>query len=372
MKRLCTEEEKQLLYKNRKQMLKGILQTAANSKMAPIFISLFLSIIVMFVVMFAVVEGLGIYMNLSKFQIKLFLLVIFFVNQIVISAIMNVFRVKKEAKQFMKQKNMMINGATIVAVDSINKFSYVEDDVLDEQKRPVIIDYPSCAYDIMPEDIGKRIMVLYSGESEFQLVKLNDELRGMIPESATQDVLSHGLEQCIRVPHPNMLTIDKNGHMISEDEKEEFANWYVKMIQGAAFDIAKICFVVIVICVIIICVGINFAEDGYPLLKTLPIGLGFCVGMAVFFWLMSLLGKVNIKRQAKFTYVKEVVFHSYIMANNTATVKVYEWKEGQMQLCEYLAGNVPMKTPYGSVLYKFTNHKEKEVLMNKERVKKKK
>ena len=45
MKRLCTEEEKQLLYQNRQQMLKGVFHTTSKSKSAPLIISVFISCI---------------------------------------------------------------------------------------------------------------------------------------------------------------------------------------------------------------------------------------------------------------------------------------------------------------------------------------
>ena len=38
------------------------------------------------------------------------------------------------------------------------------------------------ACDIMPENIGNRIIILYSSDSNFQLVKINDDLKKMILE----------------------------------------------------------------------------------------------------------------------------------------------------------------------------------------------
>ena len=48
MKRICTESEKALLYKNRKQILEGIYQTASRSRFSHAFIVIFLSVIAMF------------------------------------------------------------------------------------------------------------------------------------------------------------------------------------------------------------------------------------------------------------------------------------------------------------------------------------
>lgn len=365
MKRLCTESEKELLYKNREQMLKGIFQTASHSKFGPVYVSLFISIILTFTVVIFLGVKFGNRIQITESKIKLGILILFFACEIVVSGIMNALRVKKEAKLFTKQKNIMINGATIVAVDAADKFSYIEDDVKDEDGRPIIIDYPSCAYDIMPEDIGKRILVLYGGDSDFQLVKLNDELKGMIPNGTSDYPLAEGIEQYTRLPHPNMAKIEKEGHAISENERASYADWHVNAVQGANLKGVKVCGIVIAVCLLIICIilGID-GIDGYPLSKSLPIATAIYAGMVLFYWLLARIGKWNIRRQGQFTYVKEVVFHSYIFQNNMATVKVYEWNQGQMQVCEYPAGNVAPKTAYGSVLYKFTNLKGKFVLMN--------
>ncbi|MBQ4521983.1 MAG: hypothetical protein IJA10_03415 [Lachnospiraceae bacterium] len=365
MKRLCTESEKELLYKNRKQMLKGIFQTASKSGFAPQFVSLFISIILTLVLVIFFTMKLGNQFQVTEFKIKAWIIFLLFAIEVVVSAIMNVFRVKKEAKRFIKRKNIMINGGNIVAVDAADRFAYIEDDVRDEEGRPIIMDYPSCDYDIMPEEVGNRIIILHDGDSGFQLVKVNDELKGLIPNGTQDYPLTEELQNYTRVPHPNMIKIDKVGHDIPENEKDSYADWYVKAVQGEAFKVAKICSFIIVIAIAVICIILSIGEKGCPLWKTLPIGAAGCAGFALFLWLLSRINKVNIKRQVQFTYVKEVIFHSYIFQNNVTKVYVYEWNQGQIQLLEYPAGNVAMKTGYGSVLYKFTDKKGKYVLTNK-------
>ena len=365
MKRLCTKEEKRLLYKNRKQMLKGIFQTASDSKSAPLIMSAVISVILTIALLSVFEERIGINNEGIELGMKLFMIALIFPLKIAISRMMYVFRANKQAKKYTKQKNIMINGVTIVAVDTSDRFSYIEDDVLNEDGRPIVIDYPSCAYDIMPEDIGKRMIILYSADTDFQLVKLNDELRGMISNYAL--VPTDVLERGIRVPHPSVLKIDKDGHSLSDEEKESFANRYVKMVQKAALQKAKIYSIIIFVCVIIISVVISINEE-YPLWKILPFGMACFAGLAVFYWLLTLIKRVNSKRKAKFIYAKEVVFHSYIIHNKVAIIKVYEWNRGNVMLYEYPAGNVSAKTTYGSVLFKLTHCKEGVVLLSQEPV----
>lgn len=180
MKRLCTEAEKNVLYKNRGQMLEGILWTASQNKLGHVFVRIFLSAIVMLVVgVWAAIT-----FELPKFVFLLVMLVCFRITDMILFVIMSNLKVKKEAKAFLKQKNLMVNGATIVAVNEDSQFAYIEDDLLDEDGKPIIIVYPSCPHEVTPEDFGNRILVMYDDDSNFQLLKLNDELRSFIPNYA--------------------------------------------------------------------------------------------------------------------------------------------------------------------------------------------
>lgn len=360
MKRVCSEAEKEILYKNKNQMLKGIYETASKSKWSDVFITLAISA----VAMFAGIFWAGFNFNLSKGAMKAWMLFCFIITDVIVSAIMKAKRVKKEAKKFLKQKNLMVNGATIVAVTDIGGFAYIEDDFHDEEGKPIIIEYPSCSYEIKPEDVGKRILVMYDSDSNFQLVKLNDELKGLIPNYSSDFPLEKEFEEYVRVPHPNMLKVENTEHALSENEKEEFANLYVKIARGEAFKMAKVSVIVIIVGLLFICLLLDRADEGYPLFKTLPIAAMGFGGMVLFYWLMSCIGKVNLKRQAKFVHLKEVVFHSYVIRKNMAYVYVYEWVDGQIQMCKYSAGNISTATKYGNILYKFTHKKGNYVLQN--------
>ena len=111
------------------------------------------------------------------------------------------------------------------------------------------------------------------------------------------------------------------------------------------------------------CGLLSIAEVGVPLSKSLPIGIGAWFGFILFCCIIMPIGNVNRKRQARFEQVKQVVFQSYITGENRFTVRVFEWIDGEVKLCEYFAGNVSAKTRYGSILYKFTNQKSEDVLL---------
>lgn len=366
MKRICTESEKVLLYKNRDQILEGIYQTASRSKLSHVFILIFLSAITMFAGIFWV----GYTFDASKPVLIIWMLICFAVPYSIFSMILNTLRINKEKKSFIKKNNLMINGATLVNIDVNDQFFYIEDDFVDEEGKPIIIEYPSHLLEISQEDIGKRFLVIYDSDFNFQLARLNDELKGLIPSYSSFYPLAGELSEYSCIPHPAMANVEKSGHKLSENEKKKFADLYVKVVQSVALMNMKTAIMIMTIGGVIIFLIIT--TDGYPLDKTLPIGAAAWVGVVLYGYLLTCISKVNLKRQGmKFVYVKEVVFHSYIFDYNRGEVKVYEWNDGQVQLCEYPAGNVVADTVYGSILYKFTNQKGDYVLLNTSPVSKK-
>lgn len=360
MKRLCTEEERKLLYQNKGQMLQGINWTAARSKLGQvlegIFLSAFLAIGATVLIAYCV--------SLSKIPLLIVMFILMAVFYIIYFVITSNLNVKKETKAFLKQQNLMVNGATIVAADGEKWFAYIEDDFVDESGKPIIIEYPAAIGEMSKADVGKRILVMYDGDSRFQLVKLNEELKRLIPEYATGYPLTEAMDTYQSIPHPKLACIEKEGHELSEGEKVSFAKLYVKVVQSVSTQMLKKATIALVFIAIVLCVLLNYAEGGYPLSQTVPIAAAFCVGFPIFLLLVAQLGKVNLRRQAQFVHVKEVVFHSYIVGQNQMTVHVYEWIDGQVRVCEYSAGNVATNTPYGSVLYKFMNQKGEVVLLN--------
>lgn len=368
MKRACTESERALLYKNRKQVLEGIYQTAAKSSLCRFLVAIFLSVIAMFAGMY-VFDSLFHIFNLIIDIVMLicpaFLYTIFF-------KILNEFRIKRAKRAFLKKDNLMINGATLVKVETENRFLYVEDDFFDAEGKPVLLEYPSRFLEISQEDVGKRFLVLYDDTGSFQLVRLNDELRELVSDFSSFSPLTGDLSEYCRLSHPNMKDIDKEGHELLENEKEEFADLYVNVIQSILFRFSKNFIITMTVLYTIICIILNMLENGVSLKSSLPIEAVGLVGLILIFCFMFVFGKKILKQQGmEFVHVKKVIFHSYIIGSNL--IQVYEWHEGQGCLRGYPAGNsVAEDTVYGSVLYKFTKQNGDCVLVNLEPVRQKK
>ncbi|MCH5267195.1 MAG: hypothetical protein J1E62_02525 [Lachnospiraceae bacterium] len=363
MKRTCTESEKTLLYKNRGQMLEGIYQTASKSTLGIIFIVIFLSAIAMLATtigFFAIFK-----FKVIKIVLTFSMTFLFFFYYAVFFAILNTIRINKGKKAFFRQNNLMINGATLVKIEADNCFVYIEDDLLDEKGKPILMEYPSRVFEMSAEDEGKRFIVLYDSDSRFQLVRLNEELRGLIPDDSPFYPLTGEYSEYTRLPHPNMANVDKDGHDLTAGEKEKYADLYVKVIRSVSLRTIKIGVIVLAIVAAFICVLLDNLEGGLPLEKTAPIAGLSWGGYTLFILIITTLGKRNLRRQGrKLVHVKEVVFHSYIIGENSTTVKVYEWIDGQVQLCEYSAGNVATETKYGTIIYKFINEKGDAILLN--------
>ncbi len=362
MKRICTESEKALLYKNRKRILEGIYQTASRSRFSHAFIVIFLSVIAMF----AGLWGFGYLFHDSKPVMFLGMLICFAVSHSIFHMIFNELRIKRAKKAFMKKETLMINGATLVQIETDGRFLYIEDDFLDEAGKPILLEYPSRLLEISQEDVGKRFLVLYDDDCNFQLVRLNDSLRGLIPDNSSFYTLTGELSEYSRLPHPNMGNLEKDGHELSGHEKEKFANLYANVVQSIIFRSLKTVTITMAVPLTILSILLNFTEDGCALNKTFLIEAAAIIGLLLIPLICKVIGKEILRQQGmNLIHVKEVIFHSYVINSSTITVKVYEWYNGQARLCRYPAGNqVAHDTVYGSVLYKFTKQNGDCFLMN--------
>lgn len=368
MKRLCTKQEREVLYKNRKQMIKGKFGTASNMRWGDVFVSLGLAIIIWFGIMFYIMFTDVVKVDFTRGGMKCLLTLCLLVVYSIVGKVMSRIRRKREEKRFQKKDNIMVNGATIVEVDLSGNFAYIEDDVCDENGRPIIMDYAFSSGEVKPRDVGKRMLVLYDGELGFRLVMLNEELSGFIPNTTYDYPLKENIRSYTRVPHPNLVNLEKEEHQLSEHEKEFFADLYLKAEHKVYAKIQKVCAVIFTVCIILFTVLFCNIDEGYAFSTCIMYGaVGFCC-MIVFLGGLGLLRKKISKGRSKFVAVKQVVFVSQGLRDRLSVVKVLEWNRDQVQLFEY-QNELPAKTPYGSVLYKLVNPKGKIFLVNANPVK---
>ncbi len=369
MKRLCTDQEREVLYKNRKQIIKGKFGNASNERLGDFFVGLFLPFIVIIGIGYVLVitDKIEFVMQSSGFVSILLLTYVILFS--IILKIISLIRHKKEQRRLKKRHDIMLNGATIVEVDMSGYFAYIEDDFCDENGKAIILEHPFSAGEVKPEDVGRRMLVLYDGDFGYRLVKLNEELRGLIPNSTYDYPLKENIHSYMRVPHPNMVNLEKTEHNLSEREKKFFDDFYEKSTRCDYLKRVKVCAFWMTIDIVFISVLLGVGKDGYPISKCVMFGAIGLVCIAVFFFLMNLLNKILTRRRANFVSVKKVVFVDQGTLNKVSRIRVFEWKQNQVQLGVYPNAGVPSNTAYGSILYKLVNAKGKIILLNANSVK---
>ena len=368
MKRLCTKQEREVLYKNRKQMIEVKFGTASNGRWSDVIVSIILAFIIAFGITFYTLFTC--LPDISKSGMKLIFWLCLILVFSIIEKIMSRIRRKREEKRFVKKENIMVNGATIVEVDGAGNFSYIEDGVCDENGKPILMDYPFASARVHSGDVGKRMLVLYDEELGFRLVMLNEKLRGLISDTTSEYPLKENIRSYRRVPHPNLVRLEKTEHNLSESEKKFFSDFFMKAEHKVYIQRLKVGMVVITVCIVLMTALFCISKDGYPVSTCIMYGVvGFCC-ILVFCGLMGLLRKRIDKRRAEFVSVKQVVFVDQGMRNRLAVVKVLEWVQEQVQIVEYPPQNeLSAKIPYGSVLYKLVNSKGKIIFLNANPVK---
>lgn len=361
MKRVCTKTEQELLYQNRKQLLKGTWIIASAVRLGDVFVSLSFSA----VIMFAGIAWIADTFHGSVIVFSLWLLFSLSVPGAIVMLMINRGRLRKKTRLFLKQEGLMINGATIVgANDSVKRFAYIEDDLQDEDGKPVVIEYPLRPREMSSGLEGERILVLYGSEDTFQLMRVNDALKKLLPDCPEHYPLEGGLDAYTCVPNPNVLKIDRQGHVLSAAERESFAALYTGNDRQERIKPLKTLVTIVAVCLALICLILDVSGE-FPFYRTAPVLTG---GFAVYVFLLYLAMRRAVKQQKQqinFVQVKEVVFLSH---ERGAVVSVYEWLDGKINICQYPAGRIPLNMEYGSILYRLENMQGQVFLMNKTEV----
>ena len=114
-------------------------------------------------------------------------------------------------------------------------------------------------------------MVLYDGDFGYRLVKLNEELRGLIPNSTYDYPLKEDVHSYVRVPHPNMVKLEKAEHTLQTSEMKYFSEFYIKKTRDQILKRLKLAILWIGICIAFMFVLLN-VEKGYSISKCIMFG----------------------------------------------------------------------------------------------------
>lgn len=108
MKRVCTKTEQELLYQNRKQLLKGTWIIASAARLGDVLVSILFSA----VIMFAGIAWIADTFHGSVIVFSLWMLFSLSVPRAIVMLMISMVRLRKKARLFLKQEGLMINGST--------------------------------------------------------------------------------------------------------------------------------------------------------------------------------------------------------------------------------------------------------------------
>lgn len=122
---------------------------------------------------------------------------------------------KRMRADLFKAGYTQINGGTVVIDNDGNPPEYIEDDLLDEQKRPYKILVPEV---LTPLHSGTRLIVIINGDNIY-LLKRENELESLVPEEGPQQAY----KDSPHIGHQNQL---KHTDMTVPDGEVRICNFF--------------------------------------------------------------------------------------------------------------------------------------------------
>lgn len=242
-----------------------------------------------------------------------------------------------------------------------------EDDLRDEEGRPVRIAYPLLVG--APVVTGQRILLVYCDNGAYIPLRLSAEVEGMIPPEPPAYFQEVNWQDTPRLPHPAVLQLDRSSLQMNEQEAKTLArtcssrtgtkarNWVGVVLLGVLY-------LMLLGLLFIFLVGSDIIEG-----QTAGIAVGILLLLTwaalTFFSAKGLLRSVR-KSLEKLRYRKKVMFSmtytaGYMDAASTSYLNVYEIADGELRQVNYpMQGNVflPKNIPYGRVIHKYSRDPE--------------
>lgn len=122
---------------------------------------------------------------------------------------------KRMRADLFKAGYTQINGGTVVIDNDGNPPEYIEDDLLDEQRRPYKILVPEV---LTPLHSGTRLIVIINGDN-IHLLKRENELESLVPEEGPQQAY----KDSPHIGHQNQL---KHTDMTVPDGEVRISNFF--------------------------------------------------------------------------------------------------------------------------------------------------
>lgn len=372
MKRLCTEQEKQLLKRNWKHVCTSFSVKSVRARTSDIFLMLFIWAVAWFGLSIALVDYLNEWMHL------LLGMVIGVLANRIVGLILHNIRLRKVKKDIFKKKKLLINGATVVSVEDKwieLEYTFVEDDERLKSGKLYGVTVTTYKCDISDIQVGERLLLIYeddgqggaSGNVSLQIMKMTPEMQNMIAPESHLEMSKLSKETLACFPHPNGAAIEKEVRRIEELEREKITQWYVNK-EKRTIRIMLIVFGIVFLGCLNGAELLSMCEDGFQYGlqgESLAIYIGLTVVIFLFLFFMRWLFHKRIEKSASNIHsVQEVLFKTVKTKEKGQTSSVfYEWDGTKFVEKEYI--NTNYHADYGKVFYKYSNEQGMAIFVEK-------
>ena len=344
MKRICTESEWKVLRKNWKNISDDFCLKSINSKVGDIFCVIFLWCLILTAIIELWTGSFG------KWFLFFSAMITYVVAQGLAKFILDTIRARRIKKRFLKKRDFLLNGATVISVkdDTLLKvrYTFIEDDEYLSNGEPYGITVTSFKCDIKDLKVGERLLLIYendgkygaSGDVSLQIMRMTPKIVDMMKEADSVEKNRLDVKELTCFPHPNAAKIEKEVHALEELEKKEVGQWFVKAEKKAARNMVLGFGAVFFFCLnnfmIILSASGKFEYDSQKMSLVLYI-IASLVIVIILTYLWRILNK-RIKITPEIWYVQEILFKGVTVKSKGQISPVfYEWNDKRLTEKEY-------------------------------------
>lgn len=316
MRHRCSKEELKALKRNVHNVLLSDYETREPNGFLIALVSAMEAVLLFLLIKFGLEEllpeTLWAGLLLSVVYVILYAVIAFVLRIINVFAAFARINVKRR-RYFLKWSDITINGADLIKND-IPELSYVEDGMIDEKSRPIIV---AGKYSVNAALCGKdnaRLVIIRGknelGKPAMQIMLASEELKKYIGESSGKNYKHRDQSRLKKYPHLNAEHMNGQEQILQGVEKERFEYLYRNKLFIQAFR-KGICFL--------------------------------------------------SKKEVLFCKVEKGI-------DDLKYIQVYELEKEEYILKKYYAGLAKYEFEYGEILYKLVNPKGKVFFLAKQEV----
>ncbi|WP_310603654.1 hypothetical protein [Anaerosporobacter sp.] len=358
MKRQGTEKEWQLLKNSRKDIISGALELQKGNEVLPSILGFIFGL----AIGIPVILALG---TTNKLAIRvLYTVCVVLGFNIFLFVWRKVLGVNRKRNVF-HTGFFEINGGTIVNIVSdgeTESILFLEDDLLDDWKRPYLIRFP--AKNLGNLKPGDRILLVYGSDEVYVPMRINEQTKELIQSASPINFAEVEWKRLQEIPHPSVIELEGTPRLLNENGKREFARkWKSAYSVGKKIAMVLLGALFFMIMAIVFCVMV--ADDVIREESFIGAIVVFVLVWMLLTCFMVYLIRCTDKRVIrKVTHQQTVMFCSFYSNYDghvyTAQLNVYEREGDKFVFNTYNTYNnvkLPKGTSYGTLISKYTGEK---------------